>query len=202
MESGTKCKICRYHDANLNQLTRHVALQHEKIREFIPKEEGDALFTINKDLATTNNELNSQINQSNNSLNNSQNTEKTTTIMHNNQVDHVSPGKISGLSQNILELQIRKKNIISFSFFQLWYLLCHLFVISVQKELEPDPNYVNMYLLTFEIKSSQNIIRTMLLKIAWNVITNLGKLDKNFFVKSQHSLKFVCPLFLGFRPFN
>ena len=162
MESGTKCKICRYHDANLNQLTRHVALQHEKIREFIPKEEGDALFTINKDLATTNNELNSQINQSNNSLNsNSQNSEKATTIMHNNQVDHVSPGKISGLLQNILELEIRKKNIISFSFFQLWYLLCHLFVISVQKEFEPDPNYVNMYLLTFEIKSSQNIIRTM-----------------------------------------
>ena len=174
VESGTKCKICRYHDANLNQLTRHVALQHEKIREFIPKEEGDALFTINKDLATTNNELNSQINQSNNSLNNSQNTEKTT-IMHNNQVDHVSPGKISGLLQNILELEIREKNIISFTFFQLWYLLCHLFVISVQRELEPDPNYVNMYLLTFEIKSSQNIIRTMLLKIAWNVITNLGK---------------------------
>ena len=119
MESGTKCKICRYHDANLNQLTRHVALQHEKIREFIPKEEGDALFTINKDLATSNSELNSQINQSNNSLNsNSQNSEKaTTTIMHNNQVDHVSPGKISGLLQNILELEIRKKNIISFSFF-------------------------------------------------------------------------------------
>ena len=177
MESGTKCKICRYHDANLNQLTRHVALQHEKIREFIPKEEGDALFTINKDLATTNNESNSQINQSNNSLNNSQNSEKaTTTIMHNNQVDHVSPGKISGLLQNILELEIcKRKNIISFTFFQLWYLLCHLFVISVQKEFEPDPNYVNMYLLTFEIKSSQNIIRTMLLKIAWNVITNLGK---------------------------
>ena len=110
VESGTKCKICRYHDANLNQLTRHVALQHEKIREFIPKEEGDALFTINKDLATTNNELNSQINQSNNSLNNSQTTEKaTTTIMHNNQVDHVSPGKISGLLQNILELEIREK---------------------------------------------------------------------------------------------
>ena len=87
MESGTKCKICRYHDANLNQLTRHVALQHEKIREFIPKEEGDALFTINKDLAA--NELN-RINQSN-SLNNSQNSEETT-IMHNNQVDHVSPG--------------------------------------------------------------------------------------------------------------
>ena len=113
VESGTKCKICRYHDANLNQLTRHVALQHEKIREFIPKEEGDALFTINKDLATTNNELNSQINQSNNSLD-SQNSEKATTIMHNNQVDHVSPGMISGLLQNILELEIRKKNIISF----------------------------------------------------------------------------------------
>ena len=176
MESGTKCKICRYHDANLNQLTRHVALQHEKIREFIPKEEGDALFTINKDLATTNNELNSQI--SNNSLNsNSQNSEKaTTTIMLNNQVDHVSPGKISGLLQNFLELEIRKKiYYFIFFFFQVWYLLCHLFVISVQKEFEPDPNYVNMYLLTSEIKSSQNIIRTMLLKIAWNVITNLGK---------------------------
>ena len=87
MESGTKCKICRYHDANLNQLTRHVALQHEKIREFIPKEEGDALFTINKDLAPNSN----QINQSNSNLNLNSNYEKTTTIMHNNQVDHVSP---------------------------------------------------------------------------------------------------------------
>ena len=36
VESGTKCKICKYHDANTIQLTRHVALQHEKIREFIP----------------------------------------------------------------------------------------------------------------------------------------------------------------------
>merc|ERR1712110_289021 len=71
---------------------RHVALQHEKIREFIPKEEGDASFTINKDLAA--NELN-RINQSN-SLNNSQNSEETT-IMHNNQVDHVSPVVVSSL---------------------------------------------------------------------------------------------------------
>ena len=44
VESGTKCKICKYHDANTIQLTRHVALQHEKIREFIPTDEGDALF--------------------------------------------------------------------------------------------------------------------------------------------------------------
>jgi hypothetical protein len=47
VENGTKCTICRYHDANLNQLTRHVALQHEKIREYIPALEGDSLFTIN-----------------------------------------------------------------------------------------------------------------------------------------------------------
>ena len=53
VESGTKCKICRYHDANLNQLTRHVALQHEKIREFIPSADGEALFTINKQLKST-----------------------------------------------------------------------------------------------------------------------------------------------------
>ena len=57
VESGTKCKICRYHDSNLNQLTRHVALQHEKIREYIPAPDGDALFNnVNKQL--TNNTSN------------------------------------------------------------------------------------------------------------------------------------------------
>ena len=44
VESGSKCSICKYSDPNLGQLTRHVALQHEKIRVFLPPEEGDRLF--------------------------------------------------------------------------------------------------------------------------------------------------------------
>lgn len=36
IENGIKCKVCQYHDANLGQLTKHVALQHEKIREYLP----------------------------------------------------------------------------------------------------------------------------------------------------------------------
>ena len=49
VESGTKCKICRYHDANLAQLTKHVALQHEKIREYLPAQVGDDLFALIND---------------------------------------------------------------------------------------------------------------------------------------------------------
>ena len=37
VENGTKCKICQYKDANLGQLTRHVAFQHEKVRDYLPK---------------------------------------------------------------------------------------------------------------------------------------------------------------------
>ena len=43
VENGTKCKICQYKDANLGQLTRHVAFQHEKVRDYLPKK-GQFLF--------------------------------------------------------------------------------------------------------------------------------------------------------------
>lgn len=46
IENGNKCGICQYIDANLGQLTKHVALQHEKIRDYLPSEDGDALFEV------------------------------------------------------------------------------------------------------------------------------------------------------------
>lgn len=46
IENGNKCGICQYIDANLGQLTKHVALQHEKIREYLPSQDGEALFEV------------------------------------------------------------------------------------------------------------------------------------------------------------